>query len=550
MGHHTVQAPDPTIEVVSDQFSANWSRWLIYWRRSCYLDVRSLAALRIGLALVVMLNMLNRAPWLAEHYSDRGVLPRSAVLKTTETSLLPSVLMLDGGPLLAWCVLAATIIAALCLLIGLRSRWSAIACWLLLVSFNLRNLMVCNAGDQLLTCLLFWSMFLPLGATWSVDRLLARGSGPIPRRVSSLAATGLIVQLIAIYFFSGLHKLGPEWFARGNSLYYALHSDQLATSLGVWARSWPPVLLRLLTYGTLAMELFAWAFLFLPRWNHGWRILVVLTFSTFHLSIALLMSVGEFPYVAVAGWLAVLPSQFWNRLQKINLFRQRRIIAIPGSPSRRFALAGVPFFHLRAEENLLVAAALVAVLAANISALVPENLAPSYVQGALSAVGLSQKWDMFATPVHTPGWLSSEAEVADGTSRNILRIRDSAVAAPGDPDVPAYASWRWRKYAGLLLRTERSQHLSLFADWLRREWNAEHGEGEQVQSLVLRYNFKYLPPPGRGKPARGSVKLYEWNGTTETVLSRDQINAEIHRLTAAESQDNPPLGKPTTADSL
>jgi hypothetical protein len=44
------------------------------------IDVRSLAALRIGLGMVLLLDLANRAHDLGSHYTDFGVLPRSTLL--------------------------------------------------------------------------------------------------------------------------------------------------------------------------------------------------------------------------------------------------------------------------------------------------------------------------------------------------------------------------------------------------------------------------------------------------------------------------------------
>jgi hypothetical protein len=44
-------------------------------------DLRSLAALRIVLALVVLADLAGRAANLTAHYTDDGVLPRRAALR-------------------------------------------------------------------------------------------------------------------------------------------------------------------------------------------------------------------------------------------------------------------------------------------------------------------------------------------------------------------------------------------------------------------------------------------------------------------------------------
>ena len=54
--------------------SSGWRRWLGY---SLGFDTRSLALLRIGLAAIYLLDMLQSLPYLDLLYSDEGFFPRS-----------------------------------------------------------------------------------------------------------------------------------------------------------------------------------------------------------------------------------------------------------------------------------------------------------------------------------------------------------------------------------------------------------------------------------------------------------------------------------------
>ena len=52
-------------------------------------DLRSLAALRIVLALTVLFDLASRATNLAVHYSDGGILPRSVQAEKIDPWLFP-----------------------------------------------------------------------------------------------------------------------------------------------------------------------------------------------------------------------------------------------------------------------------------------------------------------------------------------------------------------------------------------------------------------------------------------------------------------------------
>ena len=130
-------------------------------------DVRSLAVFRMGLSLVVLGDLADRARHLTLLYTDFGVLPRAAALAFFSADTHLSLHMMSG---LFWAQAALFILAAcaaLALLVGYRSRLATALSWALLVSLQMRNWPILHGGDALLRMLLFWSMFLPMGATYS-----------------------------------------------------------------------------------------------------------------------------------------------------------------------------------------------------------------------------------------------------------------------------------------------------------------------------------------------------------------------------------------------
>jgi hypothetical protein len=62
-------------------------------------------------------------------------------------------------------------VAALAMLVGYRTRLAVFVVWVLVLSIQVRNPFLDSSADDLLRLLLFWAMFLPLGAYWSVDCL-------------------------------------------------------------------------------------------------------------------------------------------------------------------------------------------------------------------------------------------------------------------------------------------------------------------------------------------------------------------------------------------
>jgi hypothetical protein len=275
------------------------------------IDLRSLAVFRMGLALLLLVDLGSRAVWLRAHYSDEGVLPRRALLEFYDQPYVFSVHLLSG----AWQAQALLFsVAGLCagaLLVGYRTRLAAIASWILLVSLQARNPLVLQGGDVLLRCMLFWSLFLPLGAVFSVDRALARSAPFLPRSICSVATVALLLQVCVMYLVTGYLKTDAVWTRDGTAIQYALSLSSFGTAFGTWLLGYP-TLLKMLTFSCVALERFGPLLVFVPL-ARGWvRAIVIAAFMSLHLGMALSLRLGPFPYICLVAWIPFLPSVFWD----------------------------------------------------------------------------------------------------------------------------------------------------------------------------------------------------------------------------------------------
>src|SRR5215217_4950185 len=275
-------------------------------------DLRSLAALRIVLALTVLFDLTTRASNLAVLYSDDGILPRRVQFEKIDPWLF-SLSFINGTAEFQWVLFSIAALAAVGMLIGYRTRLMVVIVWLLVMSIQWRNYLVGYSADELLRLLLFWSMFLPLGACWSVDRL--RGAVPEPpsKRVLSVATAGIFLQIAFVYWFTALLKTGPEWRVDGTALYYALSAKQLGTPIGAYLLQFPD-LLKVLTFGTLAIEIVAPLLLFSPFFTVPARIAGIIGVVGLHIGISMTLAVGYFPWIGAACMVCFLPSWFWDSL--------------------------------------------------------------------------------------------------------------------------------------------------------------------------------------------------------------------------------------------
>ena len=254
--------------------------WLKPLERRYGLDLRSLALLRIGLALALLGDLIFRAGDLL----GQGVVSRGGQGELW----LPGYWSLYGlSEAIGWqvgCFAIATL-ATLLMLIGYRTRWATTVAWVMLVSLHNHNLLVVHAADDVLRAILFWAMFLPLGSSYSVDQALNTSPQRQPQRIFTGATLGLMAQQCYIYVASALgHTMAPN------------------------DASVSPVII-----GVAVGSLLLWS----PFRTDICRTVVVVAFVlfhlVFHLSLGLTLNLGLLTIVSCFTWLAFIPSSVWDR---------------------------------------------------------------------------------------------------------------------------------------------------------------------------------------------------------------------------------------------
>lgn len=302
------------------------------WAERYGLDLRSLALLRVGLAGVLLTDLGQRWPDLAAHYSDQGVLPRQLLSQLWQPGDW-SLHALNGHPWFQGGLFAIATLCALAMLVGYRTRLATIAAWGLLISLHNRNPLVLFAADDVLRAVLFWAMFLPLGAAYSIDQALNTSPKPRPQRILTSATLALMAQQSFIYLCPTILKLtGREWWPDGTAAYYALSFDQYATplghtvlELGLAHLRW---LLPLLTFIVLSIEGLGPLLLWSPMRTEACRRLAVVLFILLHLSAGLTLHLGLLPVVSSVTWLAFIPTAVWERWTQRTYGPQQRGLAI------------------------------------------------------------------------------------------------------------------------------------------------------------------------------------------------------------------------------
>lgn len=305
--------------------------WLAGLRDRYSLDVRSLALLRIGLALVILADLWTRFGDLTAHYSDLGVLPRAVLNDGIVKPGYWSLHALSGLPLVQGVLFLAAALGAIAMLFGYHSRIAVIVSWVLLISMHNRNPLLIFAADDVLRAVMFWAMFLPLGAAYSVDRAMNTATRPVPLRIFSGATVALMVQQCFIYIFSAVFKTtDAAWWPDGSAVYYSLSYDQYVTALGHFLLNLGP-LLTVFTLVTLVLEWVGPLLIWSPIRNDLCRMVAVVTFISLHAGFGLTLNLGIFPFLSIFTWLAFIPTSFWESLGK-------RVYGPEGSGPKRTGL--------------------------------------------------------------------------------------------------------------------------------------------------------------------------------------------------------------------
>ncbi|MBX3417963.1 MAG: HTTM domain-containing protein [Pirellulaceae bacterium] len=278
------------------------------------IDIRALAALRIGLALVMIVQLVNCIAVAGEFFSDRGILPSELhrqLLDATGFERAWTLYSISGDLWFVQTLMVVHLVFAIAFLFGLWTRLATFACLVLVWSLQMRNPWLTTEGDVALRCLLAWCLFLPCGYVWSIDSRIARRQGEQPHEVLGIATVGIMLQVVAFFWFAGIAKLNGDWFS-GAALGEWLQANMVVRGLGGWVSTWPEWTLQILTWGVLILELATPLLVFSPWRTEFWRGFATGSFFLVHVGQCLTLTVGILPLVGVIAWLVFVPRETWG----------------------------------------------------------------------------------------------------------------------------------------------------------------------------------------------------------------------------------------------
>ncbi|WAZ19059.1 HTTM domain-containing protein [Streptomyces cinnabarinus] len=150
------------------------------------------ALFRIGLAAVIAAFLLREWPYRRVLFGDRSPLSYDMALTLIEEEGTFTVLSWWGGQLWFEIVYSATILAALAVMLGWRTRTMTVLLMVGVMSLENRNTLVGDGGDNIIRIMVIYLVFTRCAQVWSLDARRARAADA---RGTELAAdrTGVIL---------------------------------------------------------------------------------------------------------------------------------------------------------------------------------------------------------------------------------------------------------------------------------------------------------------------------------------------------------------------
>lgn len=301
------------------------STLLRLWDRFWFppVDARALAMMRIGLGLIMLIGHLALWPLAELLLGPMGPVPLETALLNPSpwrfsvydlATTVPRLHLIHG--LGALCMLSLTL--------GFRTRISAIACLVVLISLANRDRWMMDGGDRLLRVMALYLAVAPTGLAWSVDAWWARRRGALtPALAPGLLIRLVQLQLMWMYFDAGQDKLRGEEWRQGTALYYTLSDTGLHgipfLFEPILTTSWGQALCTVGTYGSMSWEL---GFFLMVLWRPT-RLAALAIGVVFHLIIALVMGIDTFSYTSMWGYLAFLSPAWLGSLPGVVVARLR-----------------------------------------------------------------------------------------------------------------------------------------------------------------------------------------------------------------------------------
>jgi hypothetical protein len=273
-------------------------RWNRFWFAPE--PTSTLAVFRIAFGVVTLGWTLSLMPDLEAFYSHHGIEPvHHAYQGLGVWGLLNS---FDSYPA-AVGLCTALAVAAVCIIVGYRTRLATFVVFCGMLSLERRTPSVFNSGDGLMRILALYLMLAPAGASLSVDRWRTARDRfwEFPER-APWALRLMQVQLSAVYLGSVWEKLHGAPWTDGTAVSYAMQIADFQRFAVPDLLTHSMLFSSVMSYWTLAVELMIGILV----WNRAARPLVLGLGVGLHLGIDMTLRIGFFSAAILTAYLVFL----------------------------------------------------------------------------------------------------------------------------------------------------------------------------------------------------------------------------------------------------
>ncbi len=434
------------------------------------LDPRSLALFRIGLGLLIIIDVLSFAPYLEFFFTHDGVLPPDAYQYRHWYD--GSLLKLSGSPVILIAMLSLQVVMAALLALGWKTRLSTLINFVLLLSLNHRFPAALNGGDSLLGLMLFWSLFLPLDGNFRLKRFRS----PNSQTVSGLASIAFSLQIALVYLMTALIKDNQIWISEGTAIYHVLNLQDIVRPFWIGKFNEFNFALKGLSAFTLVGEaLIGLAILALPFLHDKLKLALVLAGVLMHLLFFMFLDVGIFPFINMVSFLPFLPAGFWDKLKINKPLTEDRV-------KTRWSAA------LYYGQNAMLVICMYAVLAINLTDYIPKSKVPlwSATKPLCDVLDLHQRWGMFSVPATFNVWLNVVGIDEKNQPVNLQLPNLYLSHRHPEKGKKMYKSHRMQLFAENLALPKSFNHKKQFLIWMYKRYEQE--QKAPLRSITLLSN--------------------------------------------------------------
>src|SRR5262249_29597493 len=176
------------------------------------MPTKTCGLLRIGFGLLILVGFAVLYPDVDRWFGPTGVLTFAASRAIIDPDTITIFQLFPQSSLAVHVLYGLLLVQSLCLVVGFYGRAQAACLFVLVTSFQHRNLAMFDAEDHLLRLGCFFLIFMPLDDAFSVRSLLRRGRPARPGSHAIWPLRLLQIEMTLIYLSSGLLKVaGEDW---------------------------------------------------------------------------------------------------------------------------------------------------------------------------------------------------------------------------------------------------------------------------------------------------------------------------------------------------